>query len=387
MADTSGLPPEGWYPDRPNATRLRHWTGTGWTNEFRPLEPTPQEEEAPAEVQPDTVRETTVRETTDQARSRRELRAQVGSLVAGEPDAATEVEHPAPEPQPVAAAPAAALAVVAAPVALPVEPEPVIRPLDPTLSPTNRARVAGGFDPVREQGWQESFAARAAVPTGSSQTFAGWLYSLSPLWLGALVIAGTTLLSLVNPYLVQVGLGLLGFAMTFLLARQDIRLLAHRGYRAPSLWWVLLPFFYFVARLVRVGVKSVGMVIAYLLSSVALVALLYLTLIGYPSVLASLVPSIPADSSSIPTPVVTLSPQERANLLTPEGVEAQLRVDLAATFEVGDLSCVPFPDLEEGTTTTCVVSLDGVDYNAGLQVTPNEPSTAFVVTGMLPVAG
>lgn len=404
MAETSGLPPEGWYPDRPNATRLRHWTGTGWTNEFRPIEPTPEPAPAPpvaggpSERTP--VVSSPVRETTDPVRSRRELRAQVGALVLGEPD-----EAPVAMAPPVAVAPTAtaeALETLPAPAPetardarptpapdTPAEPLPVIpkAEADATLSSVNRARVAGGYAPVREKGWQETFAASADLPTGSSQTFAGWLYAASPLWLGLLIIAGTTVLSLVNPFLVQGGLAIVGFAMTFLLARQDIRHLTERGYRAPSLWWVILPFFYFIVRMVRVGVRGVAMVVTYLLSFIALTALLYFSFIGNPLLLNSLVPSIPADSSAIPTPVATLTAQERANLLTQDGVEAQLRVDLAATFDVGAVDCVPFANLDEGTTTTCVVNLDGVDYNAGLQVTPDEPATAFVVTGMLPVAG
>ena len=261
-------------------------------------------------------------------------------------------------------------------------PDPA-REIDARLSSENRARVAGGYAPVRDQGWQESFAARSDLPTGAAQTFAGWLYAASPLWLGALLIAGTTVLSLVNPYLVQAGLALVGLGMTVLLARQDIRLLTERGYRAPSLGWVFLPFFYFVVRMVRVGMRGAAMVVTYLLSTVALVGLLYLAFIGNPALLTSLVP---ADSSAIPTPVVTLSAQERANLLTDDGVEAQLRVDLAKTFDVGSVACEPFLSLDAGTTTTCVVNLDGTDYNAGLEVTPDEPSTAFVVTGMLPVS-
>jgi|GEM_PF-6828129 len=358
MADTSGLPPEGWYPDRPNATRLRHWTGTGWTNEFRPIDAISVALAAAPIVTP-------VRETTDHARSRRELRAQVGALVQGEPDT-----------------PPAGVAAVATP-----ESEPTPEP-DMSLSSADRARAAGGYAPIRQQQtWQESFAEKAAIPMGSSQTFAGWLYAASPLWLGALLIAGMTVLPIVNPLLVQGGLSIVGFAMTFLLARQDVRHLVERGYRAPSLWWVLLPFFYFVVRTVRVGARGAAMVVTYLLASVALGGLLYVAFVGNPALLASLTPSVPADSSAIPTPVVTLSAQERANILTPDGTEAQLRLDLAKTFDVGAVDCVQFPSTDAGTTTTCVVELDGVAYNAGLQITPDEPGTAFVLTGMLPAAG
>ena len=387
MADTSGLPPEGWYPDRPNATRLRHWTGTGWTNEFRPIEAEP----VAAPVAPEPV--APVRETTDQARSRRELRAQVGSLAQGEPDTPAAGIEPMARAIPQPIAPAAAPASVPSPEPAPAsapEPEPEPEPvadIDPSLSSVDRARVAGGYAPIRQQqqSWQESFAQNAAQPTRSSQTFAGWLYAASPLWLGALLIAGMTLLSLVNPLFVQAGLGIVGFAMTYLLARQDVRQLKDNGYRPPSMWWVLLPFGYFVVRMVRVGVRSAGMAVTYLLSFVALIALLYVAFVANPALLAAITPSIPATSSAIPTPVATLSAQERANILTPDGVEAQLRLDLAKTFDVGTVDCAPFANLDAGTTTTCVVDLDGVAYNAGLEVTPDEPATAFIVTGMLPV--
>ena len=397
MADTSGLPPEGWYPDRPNATRLRHWTGTGWTNEFRPVSDAPETDRMP-EPTPGPVEP--VRETTDQARSRRELRAQVGSLVQGEPDtppAGVAVVAPEPQPDPVAE-PAPAPQAVAE---LEPEPAPVVvaRPApfqyDPLPEPAavavaspaaltgDRGRSTAGYTPARQQPWQDSFA--TTTPTASSQTFAGWLYAVSPLWLGALMIAGTALLSIVNPLLVQGGLALVGFALTFLLARQDIRQLVSRGHRAPSLWLILLPLVYFVVRMVRVGMRSAGMVVTYLLSSVALVVLLYFAFMGNPVLLSVLTPSVPAETSAIPTPVATLSAQERENLLTEAGTEAQLRLELGKTFDVGAVDCVPFPSADPGTTTSCVVVLDGVSYNAGLEVTPDEPGTAFLLTGMLPV--
>jgi hypothetical protein len=62
-----------------------------------------------------------------------------------------------------------------------------------------------------------------------------------------------------------------------------------------------------------------------------------------------------------------------------------VRLELGKTFEVGSLECVPFPSVDAGTTTTCVVELDSKMYNAGLQLTPDEPSTAFFITGILPV--
>jgi hypothetical protein len=369
MADTTGLPPEGWYPDRPNATRLRHWSGAGWTNEFRPISPpVPTPEPVAQELTVALAPASPVRETTDQARSRRELRAQVGALVQGEPDT------------PARGVPA----VVSEPVAKPIS-QPTPEPATGTaLTSADRARAAAGYPPARQQAWQDSFAATA--PTGSSQTFAGWLYAASPLWLGALIVAGMTLLSIVNPQLVQAGLGIVGFAMTFLLARQDVRHLTQRGYRAPSLWWVLLPFFYFVVRMVRVGVRGVAMVITYLLSAVAVVALLYLAFVGNPALLATLAPSVPAETSAIPTPVTALSAQERASILTEDGTEAQLRLELSETWtDIGSVDCVGFTSNEPGTTTTCVVELDGVPYSAGLEITPDEPGAAFLLTGMIPV--
>ena len=196
-----------------------------------------------------------------------------------------------------------------------------------------------------------------------------------------------TLLTIVNPLLVQAGLAAVGFLLTVLLARQDVRSLKERGYRAPSAWWVLLPFFYFLIRMIRVGARGLAMFLVYLLSTAALAGLLYVAFIGSPALLSTLVPSTPAETSAVPTPVATLSAQERANLLTPDGIAAQLRVDLAKTFDVGSVDCVPFASTDAGTTTTCVVVLDGVSYNAGLEVTPTEPDSAFVVTGMLPVTG
>lgn len=386
MADTSGLPPEGWYPDRPNATRLRHWNGTGWTNEFRPIEARPAAPApTPAPVAP-------VRETTD-ARSRRELRAQVGSLAQGEPDApALGVTPMARAAEPVAPPVVAHVAPDSAPEPVlepePVEPAPTLS-LTPDPEPTeitavDRARAAGGYQPTRKP-WQESFTGAIDLPTGSSQTFAGWLYAASPLWIAMFLIAGMTVLSLVSPVLVQLGLAVVAFAMTFLLARQDIRHLTERGYRAPSLWWVLLPFFYFVVRVVRVGLRSAGMLVTYLLSFVALVGLLYLAYIGNPALLSMFTPAVQASSSAIPTPVETLTAQERDNLLTQDGVEAQVRIDLAKTFDVGTITCEPFTSIEPGTTTTCIVELDGKQYNAGLQVTPDDPAAAFAVTGLTPV--
>ena len=404
MADTSGLPPEGWYPDRPNATRLRHWSGTGWTNEFRPIEAEPAVAPAPVAPAPVAlapVSPVPVSENTDRARSRRELRAQVGALVQGEPDTpaggVTTLTPPTPmsaqgAPAQPAPAPAPVVEIAEPVVVAEIEPEPEPEPVaipdsepdsGPKLSSADRARVAGGYAPHR-QAWQESFSA-PDLPTGTSQTFAGWLFATSPLWVGAMIIAGTTVLSVVDPYLVQAGLLVVAFAMTFLLARQDVRLLTERGYRTPSVWWVLLPFAYFFVRLLRVGLRGMGMLVTYFLSAVALVGLLYLAFVGNPALFSTFGPSVQAESTPIPTPVATLSDQERANLLTPDGIEAKLRIDLASTWDVGTVDCVPFPSTDPGTTTTCVVVLDNVSYNAGLQVTPDEPDVAFVLTGMLPV--
>ena len=127
------------------------------------------------------------------------------------------------------------------------------------------------------------------------------------------------------------------------------------------------------------------MLVTYLLSSAALVVLLYFAVLGNPALLSVLTPSVPAETSAIPTPVATLSAQERENLLTQAGTEAQLRLELGKTFDVGAVDFVPFPSADPGTTTSCVVVLDGVSYNAGLEVTPDEPGTAFLLTGMLPV--
>ena len=129
--------------------------------------------------------------------------------------------------------------------------------------------------------------------------------------------------------------------------------------------------------------RGMGMLITYFLSVVAFSGLV-VALVGHPGLFTALTPSTPAETSSVPTPVATLSDQERANLLTPDGVEAKLRLDLASTWDVGAVDCVPFASLDPGVTTTCVVVLDGETYNAGLQVTPDEPDEAFVLTGMLP---
>ena len=215
----------------------------------------------------------------------------------------------------------------------------------------------------------------------SSQTVAGWLLAVSPLWLGAGIVATLVLLPEFPSLLLQGVAALLHFAITALLVVIDTDRLRVKGHRAPSAAWVLVPLLYFIMRVVRVGRSSVGMLVTYLLAPVAVVGIV--VLLAFQTTLLD--PVLTRDDGSTGTVTVgetDLSAEERARQLTDVGAEDTLRTELAADWQVGALDCQPFPTDAAKTTTTCLVDLDGTPYTATLETTPDSPTTAFVLAGL-----
>jgi len=345
--NTTGLPVAGWYPDRPNPTALRWWDGTAWTDHWHQLDAGT----GPSPVAPS--------------------RPPTGPTSTGA----------------TGTAPAGTGPTFAAPT-LSISPEP------PTPEPSTADGASddldtGGYPRLGreippDRSWMFQKAKR------STQTIAGWLLALSPLWLGVAVIAALVLLPGLPALYVQAGLAIVVVTVTVLLVILDARTLRSRGLASPSVWWMLLPLVYLVMRVVRVGRASVGLVLTYLLAHAALAALVVYLVLQTTLLSGLTLAGIPlGEPEEGSTGTVTagepeLTAAERAELLTPAGTEAWLREDLSTTWEVGDIDCPPFPSKSATATVTCLVELDGEPYNAGLQVTPDEPTTAFVLTGMLP---
>jgi hypothetical protein len=358
MTSANG-PEPGWYPDRPNATALRWWDGEGWTEHFHDL--------VEVEPEPDTASSEPQETTLPGAISRRELRRQVGALVVGEPD----TQQPG------------TTALLERTI---VEPREGVSDGRAPLTSLDHARLAGGYAPVGTETITDAPRPRLS-PTGvrqaSAQTFSGWLLALSPIWLGAGAAAVFVLLAQADQTLLLVGVVAMAIVLTFGLVKVDTMRLRDNGYEPPTAWLFLLPLVYFIVRTGRVGRRGIGMLLAYLAPQV-----LALGLIAWGASYLAAHPELDPFGLDVPSQVLSepaLTAQERADLLTDEGTETQLRADLTAVWDVGTVDCEPFPAEPADATTTCVVELDGALYDAGLQKSPNQPATAFVLLGMIPV--
>ena len=428
MSDDQGMPPAGWYPDSGDPTRLRWWDGSAWADYWHDVEPEPEPEPEPAPVvqaPPPPQPFASARFVTVQQRSFAPPEPTYAPAAPTRPAPVVPSYAPAPQAQPRPAAtavieydllerqivtptqtqtqtptPAPSLTPAShrsepvqyqqAPIEVPVERAPeavrtVEAPAEPKLSSIDQARIAGGYRAVGHE--PEVVEGHAySVMRKPSQTFPGWLLAISPLWFGGGAIVAQLLLLQFNPFVVQGISALLGLLLIFGLVTLDRTRLEAQSYRSPSAWWILLPPVYFVRRVMLVGRESLGMLVTWFVSVLLLVGLLAAAVLTQGAVF-DFVPDTGqgelVDETEVPS-VDPLTADQRAALLTDEGTEAQLRKDLAATFQVGSVECEPFPSQASGVTTTCVVELDGIEYNAGLQVTPDAP-TAFVLLGMLPV--
>jgi len=136
------------------------------------------------------------------------------------------------------------------------------------ISTAEYARRAAGYQPRDHE--PDSYATEPVrLNRRSAQTLAGWLIALSPAWYGGLVaLIGAIAISVSPGISNYVGLPVLGpFILGLvLLARVDGKQLQECGYAAPTSKFGWLPIVYLVVRVVSTGARSVGMLVAYVIT-------------------------------------------------------------------------------------------------------------------------
>jgi len=253
---------------------------------------------------------------------------------------------------------AATVAVVApvvpvSPVAPPVEPEPA------------------GYVPMA--GFPSTPSRRStyvSMPqsTGSAHTAPIWFLALYPLITVVVTLVIGAIVGGMTGTVPQVAAGGASLVVTLLLCSSDNRVLKERGYRPPGWGWGFIPIVYFIYRIVRVGKDSLWPFLVW----IGLQFVLYVII-----VLAVLLPMIASGAFDGP-----LSTAERAAQLTPVGMAEQLGADLTeAGHDVTSIVCPPLSSTAAGTEVQCQVENPTSTMYVVVAVTPEEPGTAFVVSG------
>ncbi|WP_161972344.1 DUF2510 domain-containing protein [Glaciihabitans arcticus] len=308
-------------------------------------------------------------------------------------------------PAPVAEFVAPVAAVVPEPVAAPVAPvaAPVVTPAVSTAVATvgdtvpaeplsNYAALAALFGSVDHQSpepqWENDksktavaqfdyaasfaqedspfgFAAPAQIEpptekrsTLSANTGAIWIFVIMPV-----LQIGMAWLAFDYLGLAAGGLTLLGFLavevlLYVVLAGIDGKSLKSLGHpKVPSMLWAIVPLLYLIMRVVRTGRRSVGPLLIWLLTQVAIVALALL--LAMPIILALMGSSPMAVDAPVVPDAPTMTQVEYNALLTPEGATAHVASYLAdEPVPHTDVSCAAFTVLEPASMTLCSFTVD-----------------------------
>ena len=256
----------GWYHDPSDSGSWRWWDGETWTSHVRPKEQTT----------PIAIAYPISEAITLPAQYTAPVQAVVAPPVvtAPQPVATPEIPQPVTAPQPVAAQE----------IPQPAQPIQPIRPVSltpetpaseqeywhspgaevvhiPGRSATSQHGHASRVGPVAPYDLQHTWG-----DVGSPQTAGIWLLAFLPIIAYTLLnVMGFALRSLISPNGAVVDPA--GFTQTIITAAiayvvilvisawtfagRDIKMLRTRGYRAPSIWWMLVPLSplaYFIAR-------------------------------------------------------------------------------------------------------------------------------------------
>ena len=254
---------------------------------------------------------------------------------------------------------------------------PLVPPVAQTVSSSEGARRAGGYEPQpSREVWHATEP--TMVVQGSAQTLAGWLFALSPLWVGGVAVGLTLLLPFVDRgYLVLPAI-LVALGLTFGLARLDGARLAARGYDAPSPGWVLLPIVYFIVRTVRTGVRGLAMLLVFLIMQFGLVGSAALSL----GPMAQQIVTTGQTAKGVWPAVLTQ--EQRDYLLTADGLSVGVSHALG-DVRLDAVSCAPFESLSAGSQTRCWVAAEDLYYEVLLVATPDDPAMPYAVIAGGPV--
>lgn len=169
------------------------------------------------------------------------------------------------------------------------------------------------------------------------------------------------------------------------LAKRDGQALRDANLPSTPWGWILLPLVYFIIRTVRVGKNGLLPLFAWLACQLVLVLV----------ALSVLVPVFLAWRETTETPVydpdsaipaaVPLTPEQRAEMLTPAGMGEKLLLDFhnGGVDDITYADCVPATSFEAGTEVLCATDLGGAPLTLVVTI-QDDPYIPFYVTGTAP---
>ncbi len=379
----------GWFPDPAGSAWFRWWDGAVWTEHF--IDPATG---APPRVTGQAV-------VSEAPLTRRELRDQQSDLNADArattaPIAVVRNVEQAPPLEPTAA-PASRFGDLLQ-GQQPQQPPPTA-PFAPTLdgpafgqswNTVPPPRLEDAYFPAREQPYvpiMDPPTTTAEVAPAAVSTVPIWLYAILPVlhvaaaWfvveklkisdLGGLrwaIIAGPIVIYLI-------------------LALVDRRVLQARGHEhLVSILLAILPPFYIGLRAARMGARAVAPAIVWFVLQAAGIAVLVSLFPGVITQLTAADVASPAITRPIPTASThVLTAAERAKLLTPEGMAAELKSEFVSRgVALTSVTCPPLANTTQGTQVTClgvlsggkldiVVAVDNVTTLAAFDVISSQP--------------
>jgi len=276
------------------------------------------------------------------------------------------------------------------------EPETIVAELHEDLPALERARRAAGYAP-RESVAQPQVAPEDLTWRGRTQTVAGWFFATASLWMGGPQAFIRALMPTVDTQLISSLSILVTIVLTVLLARADGKRLKANGYKRTSAWWALVPLVYFILRVVRVGPRSIPMLVTWILIQVLVLGAAVALVISSPSFQAGFQQGLQSGSqahtqgddtnsliSAPPAPHI-ITDEERAGSLTIDQFPYELVQWIQGDgHTVGDIHCEPFVATSTGTRAACRVQIDGAYIAVILVATPDDPMYAWDVESAIP---
>jgi hypothetical protein len=370
-ATTTGVP-AAWYPCPADPRLLRWWDGSGWTEHT--VDPAASGDDDPALDTGTAIPTHSGIDSDDTIDADSAVDTDDASPAAGDPAPSPELDDHQP----------------AVPPGLP-EASGVVAPpqFAPPLASTARSsrfarwRDASSRSRLPETGPARSRSTYASVeidtqsaePPESAATVWVWALAAVPLLqaatLAAVPAAGGWLVGalLVAPVVVAL-----------LIAHRDSSALARRSLPTAGWGWAAAPLLYLISRAVRVGRSTLWPFAAWAVAQLTALALVLVTVLP---AYTAMTEEPRYDRAPWPSASdAVLTPDERAGLLTPDGMSEQIVVDLRTDgSEVGGATCPSGADTSDGAILTCRVDMEATDADVRVQVTDGYPNVAFVILG------